>query len=58
MTYFNQALQLVDDSLVSETTKLNKELANWVFHIVDTRSFPSPDGDVKISPMADMVRVD
>eukprot|EP00977_Amphora_coffeiformis_P008494 scaffold1923_cov160-Amphora_coffeaeformis.AAC.6 len=56
MTYFHQALQLVDDSIVTEETKINKELANWVFQVVSTRSFPSPDGDVKISPMADMVR--
>ena len=51
---FFQALKYVD--FLSPETKADKALAKWAFSVVYTRKFRSADGDVKIVPMADMVR--
>ena len=50
---FFQALKFVD--FLSESTKTSKELTKWAFAVVHTRCFETPDGDVKLVPMADMV---
>ena len=49
---FFQALSYVD--FLSEETKDSKDLAKWAFAVVYTRGFPTPDGDFRITPMADM----
>jgi len=49
---FYQALRYVD--FISDDVKNNKEIAKWAFAVVYTRGFPTPDGDFKIAPMADM----
>lgn len=49
---FFQALNFVD--FISESTKSSKELTKWAFAVVHTRCFETPDGDVKLVPMADM----
>jgi hypothetical protein len=49
---FFQALRYVD--FISPEIKSNKETAKWAFAVVYTRGFPTPDGDFKIAPMADM----
>ena len=50
---FYQALKYVD--FISDYIKQNKELCKWVFAVVYTRHFQTPDGDFKIVPMADML---
>eukprot|EP00980_Cylindrotheca_fusiformis_P022723 scaffold9646_cov133-Cylindrotheca_fusiformis.AAC.6 len=49
---FFQALRYVN--FLSDEVKTSKELAKWAFAVVYTRGFPTPDGDFRISPMADM----
>ena len=49
---FFQALKSVD--FLSEETKNNKDVTKWAFAVVYTRGFPTPDGDFKIAPLADM----
>lgn len=49
---FFQALRFAD--FLSDQVKSSKELAKWAFALVYTRGFPTPDGDFRISPMADM----
>ncbi|CAJ1965816.1 unnamed protein product [Cylindrotheca closterium] len=49
---FFQALRYVD--FLSDNVKSSKDLAKWAFAVVYTRGFPTPDGDFKIAPMADM----
>jgi len=49
---FFQALRYVD--FISDEIKNDKEIAKWAFAAVYTRGFPTPDGDFKIAPMADM----
>ena len=40
---------------LSDETKANEELVKWVYQIVYTRGFETPDGeDIKIVPMGDM----
>lgn len=51
---FFQALKFVN--FISDDTKRSKELAKWAFAVVHTRCFETLDGDVKLVPMADMVR--
>lgn len=51
---FEAALKTVD--FISEEVKNNKDLTRWAYNIVYTRSFES-DGDVRLTPMVDMVRV-
>ena len=54
-TYFRTALNRVD--FVSDETKNNDKLTTWAFQAVCTRSFVADnDGDLKIAPIADMVR--
>jgi len=50
---FNQAIQKVE--FLSEEMKKDRDLVRWAYQIVCTRSFES-DGDVRIVPVADMVR--
>jgi len=49
---FFQALKSVD--FLSEQTKSNKDVTKWAFAVAYTRGFPTPDGDFKIAPLADM----
>jgi hypothetical protein len=49
---FYQALRFVD--FLSDEVKGSKELAKWAFAVLYTRGFPTPDGDFRIVPMADM----
>jgi len=49
---FFQALRYVD--FLSDNVKTSKDLAKWAFAALYTRGFPTPDGDFKIAPMADM----
>lgn len=51
---FFRALQFVQ-FFQSRDTNTNRALAKWAFAVVSTRSFPSPDGDSQLVPMADMV---
>lgn len=39
---------------LSQETKGDRRLAKWAFAVVYTRCFPSGDGDMRITPMADM----
>ena len=39
---------------LNEDTKYDVDLCTWVYQIVYTRSFESPDGDLKIVPLADV----
>ena len=50
---FNQAIQKVD--FLSNEVRKDRDLVRWAYQIVCTRSFAA-DGDVRIVPMADMVR--
>lgn len=52
---FCDALAKID--FLSGQTKNNGDLAKWAFNVVYTRSFGS-NGDKRIAPMADMVRVE
>lgn len=49
---FYQALTLVDS--LSEQVKTNTDLCKWAFSVIYTRSTPTPEGDFKIAPLADM----
>jgi hypothetical protein len=49
---FFQALRYVD--FLSDQVKSSKEIAKWAFAVVYTRGFPTPDGDFRIAPVADM----
>mmetsp|Transcript_32515 Transcript_32515/g.71371 ORF Transcript_32515/g.71371 Transcript_32515/m.71371 type:complete len:442 (-) Transcript_32515:106-1431(-) len=49
---FFQALQNVE--YMNDGIKRNKELAKFAFAVVYTRGFPTPDGDFRIVPLADM----
>ena len=40
---------------LSDWAKANQELATFVYNVVFTRSFKSPDGDRKLAPCADML---
>ena len=51
---FDAALKTVD--FISEEVKGNKDLTRWAYNIVQTRSFESDDGDIRLTPMADMVK--
>lgn len=50
---FNRALKYVD--FLDDSIKENRKLAKWAFAVVYTRLFEDA-GDVKVVPMADMVR--
>ncbi|KAL3827336.1 hypothetical protein ACHAXA_005082 [Cyclostephanos tholiformis] len=39
---------------LNDDTKYNVDLCNWAYQVVYTRSFESPDGDLRIVPMGDM----
>ena len=39
---------------LNDDTKYDVDLCTWVYQIVYTRSFESPDGDLKIVPLADV----
>lgn len=51
-TQFFESLKFVP--FVTPELRNKVELAKWAFAVVHTRCFETPDGDVKIVPMADM----
>ena len=48
-----RALDCID--FLNQRTKRHKDLTQWAFAVVCTRSFPTTNGDMQIIPMADMV---
>lgn len=50
--HFKNAVKQVD--FISEQTKNDDDLLRWAFNVVYTRSFETPDGDVRIVPLGDM----
>jgi len=48
---FYQALKYVD--FLSQSTTTSKALTKWVFAVVYTRGFATPDGDFQVAPFAD-----
>ena len=54
--YF-KALNLYCDFLLSDETRVHKQLAKFAYNIVYTRSFQDGYGDIKIAPVADYVGI-
>ena len=52
---FKEALKQVE--FLSASTRSNAELAKWAFNVVYTRSVGQEEGEPRIAPMADMVRI-